>query len=184
MFLPRDNIALVGGGSIHRRAHGGLRARTSIPPLAVEPGSNHEKILGRYWKSQKTRKIMVDPAELHPVSETAKLRTGAVVENVAVLATSKRTGGPAKAVANQSVDAADRRHDLASKWVSQMSRIRRLATPPLQDRPGSRRRWAVSSTIYGRQRVTASTPSTPSARPRSRTARRRRAGSGSLQNPR
>jgi hypothetical protein len=64
----------------------------------------------------------------HAVSETAKIRTETVVTTVAVLATSKRINPQPKAPRIQSVDPADRRRESASKWVSQMSRICRLAT--------------------------------------------------------
>jgi hypothetical protein len=53
---------------------------------------------------------------VHPLGETARLRTEPVVADVAVWATTKRTVRRARAPRNQSVDAVDRRHDWASKW--------------------------------------------------------------------
>ena len=58
MFLE-DGIALVRGGSIVGRAHGRLPAMTSHQRWWFCQNPSTRKFATEYWKSQKSRKIIV-----------------------------------------------------------------------------------------------------------------------------
>jgi hypothetical protein len=88
-----------------------------IPPMSRPGESIACMSTGRTSKSDSESSVSVrSRSGVHPLGETARLRTEPVAADVAVLATSKRTVRRARAPRNQSVDAVDRRHDCASKW--------------------------------------------------------------------